>query len=91
MKHKNKTPLDVLVSLVGWYSPTMSKVMQLAEPPNCGGSFQGNFWLWCMREGFKGKVGGTMDYPQSHGWCIHPEDKEPFTAWLVAKLKQIEN
>jgi hypothetical protein len=86
---KHKTPMDVLVSLVGWYTPMMSTVIELTEPPNRGGSFQGNFWIWCIREGFRGKVGGTLDYPQSHGWYLHPEDKVPFEAWLTERLKQI--
>jgi hypothetical protein len=86
MSTKIDTPLEALIELIPWHTPEIVKVIELTEPPNGGGSFRGNFWLYCMRQGFLGHTAGTINFPQSHGWYLHPKDRRNFRAWLKNHL-----
>jgi hypothetical protein len=88
-KDTKDTPLDALLELVDWHTPEMDRIIMLTEPPTGGGCFQGNFWLWCWRQGFPCAT-GSENYFQSHGWYLDPKDRKPFRRWLKRHLASLE-
>ncbi len=90
LKRPFMKPLDVLVELVGWHTPGMDRMIELTGQmhPSGGGSLTGNFWRWCLQQGFQGEKAGTLGMNVSHGWYLCSKDKRKFRSWLKAELKR---